>query len=174
MNAGELSAARGGRIAGHGSHRNGRDIDIGFYLTDDAGVPAYARAFVHLRKTGKANFGGQVYHFDDARNWALLSRLVADDVTRVQFVFVADRIQKRLLAQAAREQASPDVIARAKAVMMQPKHGNIHDSHFHVRIYCPAEDQPRCSDRPPYFPWYPGEPPGGQYTASIKGVDLVF
>jgi penicillin-insensitive murein DD-endopeptidase len=173
LSTGELSAERGGRISGHHSHRNGRDIDIGFYLTDEAGTPAHARAFVHLRKSGKANFAGQVYYFDDARNWALLSRLVADEDARVQFVFVAESIQKRLLAQAARENASPDLIARARAVMFQPKEGNKHDSHFHVRIYCPAADQDQCRDRPPYYPWYPGQPPNGVFTASIRGIELV-
>ena len=171
---GELSAEHGGRIAGHHSHRNGRDIDIGFYLTDDAGQPAVARDFVPIsRKSGLSHFAGTAYHFDDARNWALLAKLLDDDDARVQFVFVAGTLQRRLLAEAKRVSAPDFLIARARAVMMEPTEGNRHQSHFHVRIYCPAEDRPYCTDRPPYFPWYDGVPPGGQLAATMHGIPLL-
>ena len=169
---GELSAQSGGRISGHHSHRNGRDIDIAFYTQDDTGTAGFARAFVPMRKSGKGNFAGETYHFDDARNWALLSKLLSDDDARVQFVFVAHTLQTRLLAQATREGAAPELVTRAKAVMFEPPSGNRHQSHFHVRIYCPAEDRPYCADRPPYFPWYDGTPPSGAYATMMHGIPL--
>jgi penicillin-insensitive murein endopeptidase len=174
LSVGELSGARGGRISGHHSHRNGRDIDIAFYLVDDADQLATARAFVHIyRKSGLAYFAGGKYHFDDARNWALLAKLLDDDDARVQFVFVAKSMQRRLLAQAARVSAPAELITRAKAVMLEPTEGNRHESHFHVRIYCPASDRPGCYDRPPFFPWYDGVPPGGQYATISRGIKLA-
>ncbi len=171
LSVGELSAEHGGRIVGHHSHRNGRDIDIAFYLTGGDGQPATARDFVPVvRRSGLAYFGSGTYHFDDARNWQLLAKLLDDDDARVQFVFVAKTLQRRLLAEAAREGAPDWLIARAQAVMFEPTVGNRHQSHFHVRIYCPADDRPYCSDKPPYFPWYDGVPPGGQYAATLQGI----
>jgi hypothetical protein len=38
--------------------------------------------------------------------------------------------------------------------MVQPKRGHKHANHFHVRIYCPADDRPHCRDSAPYWPWY--------------------
>ena len=35
---GDLSAARGGKIKGHASHRTGRDVDLLLYVTTPAGV----------------------------------------------------------------------------------------------------------------------------------------
>ncbi|HEX2678891.1 MAG TPA: penicillin-insensitive murein endopeptidase, partial [Polyangiales bacterium] len=171
LSIGELSGAHGGPIPGHHSHRNGRDIDIAFYLVDDAGQPATARDFVPvLRKSGLAYFGAGKYHFDDARNWALIAKLLDDDDARVQYVFVSNAMQRRLLAQAARVHAPDWLVQRARTVMFEPKSGNRHQSHFHVRIYCPAEDRPYCSDRPPYHPWYDGAPPGGVTGQLMHGV----
>jgi penicillin-insensitive murein endopeptidase len=169
LSVGELSGEKGGRISGHHSHRNGRDIDIGFYLIDDAGQSAMVRDFVPVvRRSGLAYFGAGKYHFDDARNWALVAKLLDDDDARVQFVFVSKRMQLRLLAQAARVNAPAELIMRAKTVMFEPTEGNRHQSHFHVRIYCPASDRPGCVDRAPFFPWYDGVPPGGQYATTAR------
>jgi len=33
--------------------------------------------------------------------------------------------------------------------MLQPSHGHPHRNHFHVRIYRPPADRPRCEDREP-------------------------
>ncbi len=165
---GELSAEHGGAIAGHRSHRNGRDVDIGFYLLDDESKPAVAPTFVRMRASGRGRYAGQRYHFDDARNWALLTKLLDDQAARVQYIFVSRAMQHRLLAQAAAEGAPDWLVARAKTVMFEPTHGNRHQSHFHVRIYCPEQDRPLCKDRPPYYPWYEGPPPGGVF-ASVDG-----
>lgn len=173
MALGELSAVRGGRVYGHQSHRSGRDVDIGFYLLDDAGAPAFARAFVPMRRGGVGRFAGMAYHFDDARNWALLSRLLSDDDAHVQFVFLSSTLQRRLLREAKRQGASEEIVARAKTVLFEPRTGNKHTSHFHVRIYCPAADSGYCRDRPPYYPWYPGTPPGGVYAEGPGGIALL-
>jgi penicillin-insensitive murein DD-endopeptidase len=158
LSLGELSQQEGGRIPGHRSHRNGRDVDIGFYLQDEAGQPAAAPTFVPLRRSGRGNHAGQSYHFDVERNWALVAKLLDDDDAHVQYVFVANALRSRLLAHADASDAPPWLIERAKATLVEPRHGNRHQSHFHVRIYCPSEDRPYCRDKPPYFPWYGGLP----------------
>lgn len=171
LSVGELSGERGGRIAGHNSHRNGRDVDIAFYMTNDAGAAATARNFVpFVRKSGVAYWAGGRVQLDDARNWALVSKLIDDDDARVQYVFVSKNVQRRLLAEAARVNAPEELLARAKTVMFEPRAGHLHQNHFHVRIYCPAEDRPQCADRPPYYPWYDGVPPGGPLGALMQAV----
>src|SRR5690606_441603 len=97
--------------------------------------------------------------FDDARNWELVGRLVADPDARVQYIFVADTIKQRLLATARRRRAPRSIVSRAEQVMIQPSHGHPHRNHFHVRIYCPPADRPACRDREPFHAWYPGTPP---------------
>ena len=153
---GELSGRQGGPIPGHRSHRNGRDVDIGFYLLDESEKPAALPTFVPMRRNGRGQYAGNSYSFDVARNWTLLSKLLDDDDAHVQYVFVARALSARLLAYAEASGAAPWLIERARAVMFEPRHGNRHESHFHVRIYCPNEDRPYCQDRPPYFAWYGG------------------
>ena len=165
---GELSRQQGGRIPGHRSHRNGRDVDIGFYMLDESGQPAALPTFVPLRRNGRGRYAGHNYRFDDARNWTLLSKLLDDDDAHVQYVFVARALSDRLLAHAKANGAPPSLIERARAVMFEPRHGNPHQSHFHVRIYCPKEDRPYCQDRPPYFAWYRGLLPAG-VSAPVTG-----
>ncbi len=165
LSVGELSAENGGLIIGHHSHRNGRDIDVAFYLKDDDGNPAAAPTFLRMSAHGNGHYAGRALHFDDERNWAMLAKLVSDDDARVQFVFVARTLQWRLVSYAKRIGAPDWLIARARAVMIEPSSGNRHQTHFHVRIYCPADDRPSCQDKPPYFPWYDGIPPGGFYAA---------
>jgi penicillin-insensitive murein endopeptidase len=173
LSVGELSAEHGGLIVGHRSHRNGRDIDIGFYLVDETGQPAIAPTFVNMNRHGTGWYAGQQLRFDDARNWALISKLIDDDDARVQYIFVARALQSRLVAH-ARKIGAPDwLIARARAAMVEPSSGNRHQSHFHVRIYCPSEDRPQCQDKPPYYPWYDGVPPSGEYAAATLGIPLA-
>ena len=131
---GELSGRQGGPIPGHRSHRNGRDVDIGFYLLDESGQPAALPAFVPLRHGGRGQYAGNSYRFDVARNWTLLSKLLDDDRAHVQYVFVARALSARLLAHAEASGAAPWLIDRARTVMFEPRHGNRHQSHFHVRI----------------------------------------
>lgn len=159
LSVGELSARRGGPISGHRSHQNGRDVDLAFYMLDGDGDPYDPYGFAAFDRHGHGLPPNQALHFDDARNWELLARLLADPDARVQYVFVADTLKRRLLATARRRRAPSSVIARAEAVMVQPAHGHPHRNHFHVRIYCPPADRPACRDREPFHAWYPGTPP---------------
>ncbi|MCC6875823.1 MAG: penicillin-insensitive murein endopeptidase [Sandaracinaceae bacterium] len=159
LTLGELSAERGGPVAGHRSHENGRDADVSFYMTDARGRPYDPFAFAVFGADGVGRGPNSMLRFDDARNWELVRRLVTDPDARVQHVFVATSLKNRLLREARRRRAPAGVIARAEAVMVQPSHGHPHQNHFHVRIYCDPRDRPRCRDRAPFHPWYPGTPP---------------
>ena len=159
LSVGELSGPRGGRIDGHRSHQNGRDVDIAFYMLDAAGRPYDPYGFAAFDRHGHGLTPNESLTFDDRRNYELLARLVSDPDARVQYVFVADTLKNRILREARRRRASERVLTRLEAVMVQPSHGHPHRNHFHVRIYCPPADRPRCEDREPFHAWYPGEPP---------------
>ena len=162
LSIGELSDRQGGDIGGHNSHESGRDADVGFYILRADGRSQGSSTFVQFdaRGRGLAPYGG--LHFDDARNWDLVAKLVDDSDARVQYIFVSHGIRQRLLREAARVNAPAAVVSRAASVLVEPAHGNPHRSHFHVRIYCPPSDRPSCLEVGPYWGWYPGIPPAVQ------------
>ncbi len=159
LSIGELSKRGGGRLKGHHSHQSGRDVDIAFYMLGPSGRPVEPRTFVAFDRHGRGIGVNRIYRFDDARNWELVAKLVADGDARVQFIFVASTLKRRLLREGRRRGAPRVLLERAEKVMVQPTHGHPHRNHFHVRIYCSPGDRPSCKDRPPFHPWYPGAPP---------------
>ncbi len=159
LSVGELSAERGGPIPGHASHESGRDADVSFYMTDARGRPYDPFAFAVVGGEGAGQGPNRRLRVDDARNWELVAKLVADGDARVQHVFVSRPIRARLLREGRRRHAPASVLARAEQIMLQPSHGNPHANHFHVRVYCNPHERPRCRDRAPFHPWYPGTPP---------------
>lgn len=171
LSVGELSAQAGGRLSGHRSHQNGRDVDIAFYMLDANGRPYDPYGFAAFDRRGQGLRPNESLRFDDARNWELVSRLLTDPDARVQYVFVADTLRARLLAAARRRRAPRSVIARAEQALVQPSHGHPHRNHFHVRIYCAPSDRPHCRDREPFHAWYPGRPPGDAGGDAIAAAD---
>jgi penicillin-insensitive murein endopeptidase len=167
MSVGELSARSGGRIDGHKSHQNGRDVDIGFYLTDDRGKVLATPEFVYLRKDGtrSINQGMSLARFDVARNWSLVEALVLDRETPVQYIFAANSIRRLLLQYARSVNASPEIIERASKMIMPPGSGKPHTDHFHVRIYCPKDDKPACREDGQVWSW---SVPGGENALSMR------
>lgn len=158
LSIGELSAEEGGDIPDHRSHESGRDVDIAFYMLDGSGEPFEPYAFAAFDGRGKGMGVNSGLRFDDARNWELVAKLVADGDARVQYMFVHHSIKRRLLAEGRRRGAPKVLLDRAEKVMVQPT-GHAHRNHFHVRIYCPPASRPSCKDRAPYHAWYPGTPP---------------
>ncbi len=164
LTVGELSASAGGKLSGHHSHRSGRDADVAFFMRDENGRSSRFWRFVAFGRDGIALHMAHTLHFDDARNWATVSTMLRDPQARLQYVFVADRIRARLLMEGRRQGESAAFLRAAAAVMVEPREGSKHTNHFHVRIYCPRDDRPNCQDTAPYWPWYDGNPPGGEYA----------
>lgn len=153
LSVGELSARSGGHLDGHRSHQSGRDADLGFYMV--AGSNPYPPfAFAEFDRHGRGLPPNQMLSFDDERNWELVQRLVTDPDALVQYIFVAETLERRLIRVAERRGARPSIIRRAADAMTQPGHGHPHRNHFHLRIYCHPSDRPRCQDRPPFHSWY--------------------
>ncbi len=148
---GDLSRRDGGPMQPHLSHRNGRDVDLAFYLADDRGRPARSMRLVRVRHDGTARH----LRFDDRRNWKLVESLLTDPSAQVEAILVAAHVERRLLAEARRRGAPPYLYERARLVMYQPRRGGRHDDHFHVRIHCPSDDRPRCLDGDVMLPILP-------------------
>jgi penicillin-insensitive murein endopeptidase len=154
LTVGDLSLPGGGRFRPHVSHQSGRDVDLGFYLLDRRWTPLNPNAFVRLNNQGLGKHWGDLYRFDAARNWALIESLLSDPAIDVQHVFVVNSIKRLLLRQAVKEHANPELLLRARRVIVQPARGAPHRTHFHVRIYCADDDRPACKDRPPFYAWH--------------------
>jgi len=146
LSVGHLSKQGGGELDHHASHESGRDADVGFYVKNAAGKPVLADHMVPFVADGTApSWPGA--HFDDARNWALVSSIVGDGHAHVTHIFVATPIRERLLAYATKIGASPMIRSRAAEVLAQPRGSLPHDDHFHVRIACPA-GMDKCVEQP--------------------------
>lgn len=135
LGVGQMSRKSGGDVGGHASHESGRDADVGFYRKSGKAKMLDARSFSKVAKDGKSADGSL---FDDARNWAFVEALLTDPKVRVNHIFVVKHLRTRMLAEAARVGAAERVRERAAEVLMQPRHAQPHDDHFHIRIGCPA------------------------------------
>lgn len=130
---GDISSANGGRLGGHASHQTGRDVDIGFYMTESGSGKA-VDAMNFVRFTGgrdglTGNYGGRPVRFDAERNWMLIQAILAnpDPEFKPTHIFIAKHLEGAVLAAAGN---SPDR-ARAAALM---SYWPGHDNHLHLRV----------------------------------------
>ncbi len=155
LRVGDIGAPLGGRHERHASHRAGRDVDILFYVEDASGRPLRSAGFVAFSRFGFAFAPeGELYFFDDARNWELVRTLLLDPTLEVQWIFCSRGVEARLLAYALDHEPDADVLFRAPYVLQQPENARPHDDHFHVRVYCSADERADgCRDVGPRWPW---------------------
>jgi penicillin-insensitive murein endopeptidase len=140
---GDLSREVGGPLSGHKSHQSGRDADVGFFVLDADDKPTNSKRLIAFDKNGKARDGsGQ--QFDDYRNWLLVQLWLKDERARLQYVFVASHLRKRLLDFARRRPAFRKYVQPASVLLRQPQNALPHDDHFHVRIHCPDDQASLC------------------------------
>ena len=143
MLVGDLSGRTGGFLERHGSHQTGRDADVGLYVMNSRGKPVNVRHFVAFDATGKGRELPWAM-FDEARNWDLVEALLQDEKANVRYLFIANPLRAKLLAQAVKKHATREMIARAAAAMMSPPESDVHDDHIHVRIGCPESMRGVC------------------------------
>jgi hypothetical protein len=135
---GNISAQSGGRLPPHKSHQSGRDVDIGFWFTDQprTGPKGFISGFKH-----PLHFGA---------NWAFIEALSGTSraESRVEYIFLDYRLQARLYRYAKRK----GVPKRRLDWLFQFPHGRRamrgiirhskgHDDHFHIRFRCPPGDR---------------------------------
>jgi LysM repeat protein len=135
---GNISAQNGGRLPPHKSHQSGRDVDIGFWFTDQP-------------KGGPKGFiSGLKHPLHYAANWAFVEALCGKsrDESRVEYIFLDYLLQARLYRYAKRK----GVPKRRLDWLFQFPHGRRalrgiirhskgHDDHFHIRFRCPPGDR---------------------------------
>ncbi len=125
---GNISASRGGHLPPHVSHQSGRDVDLGYYLTE--GHRWYATA--------------NASNLDRPRTWHLVRTLIAD--SDIDLILVDLQVQKVLKAYAREIGEDPtwlDQIFQAGGKSQRPIlfHAKGHASHLHVRFYSPAAQE---------------------------------
>lgn len=155
--AGDLSLPTGGSLAPHASHTSGRDVDLSFYVSRPSATgtlePSDSAAMRYVDGAGRVS--GTDLVFDAARNWALVRAFLEDPGATPQWIFCATQVRAILLNE-ARKQGDARLVARAEAVLVQPRDSSPHADHFHVRIYCGlAERLQGCLDAAPFHPWAP-------------------
>jgi penicillin-insensitive murein endopeptidase len=146
---GDLSARGGGPLAGHESHQAGRDADLLFYALDQHGRVARPRG---VRFDGSGRQTGGDLAFDARRNWLVLRSLIENREAHLQRVLVSEPLRALMLDHARSAGEPPWVIERAGEVMCDS--WSPHDDHFHIRLFCTAEDyRLGCRDEHPLYPW---------------------
>lgn len=146
----DISGPKGGRIALHQSHRNGRDADLGFFWMDEDGDPVPADELVRFDRRGRARYKGKTLLFDVKRNWSLVRALLTSPRfgERVRWLFVYHPLRKLLLDYAERVEGDLFLVEYAWRILQQPgARAGRHDNHFHLRIDCsPQELADGCRD----------------------------
>lgn len=125
---GDFSCKGGGRLKGHKSHQNGRDVDIGLFAKDNA----------PLERLVPMNSG----RLDVAKTWYLIRSLL--NTQRVECIYLDRSIQVPLYQHALSEGENPDDLSKIFAsaggrgksdCLIQHVPG--HRNHMHVRFFTP-------------------------------------
>lgn len=121
-----MSAEKGGRLAGHDSHQNGLDADIG-YIFDETNTSGQMQRATH--PNGKVKDTFQV-----DKQWELFKALIKSD--RVQFLLVSKTV-KRALCQHVQKVETGEALEEAQQILkrISDRFAN-HDNHFHMRVKC--------------------------------------
>lgn len=157
---GDLSLAEGGAIDGHASHRNGRDVDVLFYLLREDGTPFASKAIpiepdgsgVDYQDLSDAS-DDIVVRLDTRRTWAFLDALLSDARVQINRIFVAEHVRTLLMQYARSTDSNPERIERFGHLTCQPAFP--HDDHMHIRLFCSPQDIDQgCEDTSPIYPWH--------------------
>jgi penicillin-insensitive murein endopeptidase len=155
----DIALAEGGPISQHGSHQNGRDADILFYVLDAAGKPIPAVGVPLDPKGQGIDFKDLAIAGDDQkvkidlpRTWRFVQALMEASSDQVQRIFLVEHLRTLLLTEAERQRAPKLIRQRFEDVTCQPS--TPHDDHLHVRFFCSPEDMAAgCEDSTPIYPW---------------------
>jgi penicillin-insensitive murein endopeptidase len=161
LGVGDLSRRGGGDMSFHRSHESGRDADLLFYSVDDEGEPLappdampryrgrHLRAHEPYEDRGnwKSPTGRRL---DLERTWALVRALLSDPSIDVEYLFVSEKIEDKLIDWAKEQGEEEALVKRAQVALRQPAGLPPHDDHLHLRIRCPSGDRFQgCVDEGP-------------------------
>lgn len=169
---GDLSAQYGGKISRHQSHRTGRDVDLLWYVTTADGTSIRNSSFVPLRDAGFAKLPGKgPVRLDVARQWMLIRSLLGSEHFEVQWLYSSAAVEAMVLDYAVAQSEDPELVQRARDVMLQPPESLPHDDHLHLRIACSPEASIQgCEGGGPHWSWLTPSP---ELAADNEGVELL-
>jgi murein endopeptidase len=122
---GDFSRKGGGRLKGHGSHQNGRDVDMGLFAAGN--VPL----------SGFVPMNSKI--LDVPKTWHMIQSLINTET--VEHIYLDSSIQTRLYRYALTESVDSDYLAKvfkmaggggAKECILQHEPG--HRNHMHIRF----------------------------------------
>ena len=152
LGIGNVGNEEGGSVGESVSHQNGRDADLGIYAFNKRGKRTNVRAFVFFDKDGWDR--SKRFRFDTERNLALVVALLTDPKAQVQWLFLAQWLEDRLIREAWAQGLDPALIEKMEAVLQQPGDSNPHADHLHLRIFCSNSDRLHgCLERGPLWDW---------------------
>ncbi|MGA2449688.1 MAG: penicillin-insensitive murein endopeptidase [Polyangiaceae bacterium] len=167
----------GGPLFPHFSHRSGMDADLLFYTTTLDGAPTPSPGFVHFGAEGLAwdEAHERSVRLDVEREWLLVKSLIEDPDARIEWLFVSDVVAAMLIEWAVARGESATTVDRARAVMLEPHPGGVHDDHVHLRTACsPDEVVSGCVPTGPRRPWLKYElPPAPAEADADLARDLL-
>jgi penicillin-insensitive murein DD-endopeptidase len=145
LGVGNLSLRGGGPSRWHGSHQNGRDVDLLFYARDGRGAPVRVAEMVNFGEDGTWSPRGSDDErarlvFDVERNWLLVRAILESPIASVQWIFVAEHLKQMLIDHAIASGERLGLVLKASYILHQPSNAPPHADHFHVRIFCPQGD----------------------------------
>jgi penicillin-insensitive murein endopeptidase len=161
---GDLSKRLGGQIAGHRTHRSGRDVDLLFYAETPGGDPVRSPGFLPFGPDGLAFIppdrgGPRFVRLDVPREWLLIKSLLTNPDANVQWMFISSPLEALITEYARARGEELDLVWRAESVMIQPTDSLPHDDHLHLRTACTAEEViVGCEGGGPHWPWLPPLP----------------
>ena len=140
LQVGDLSGVRGGEATRHASHQNGLDADV-VYLRNNGYVqpqsaPEWEEYFVTNSKVSS--------NFNYERNLSLFRHMVANFA--VDRIFV-DQAIKSSMCRYVEKNSLNDPLTRE--TLRRLRIVNLHKTHFHVRLACPASDDQCIPQTPP-------------------------
>jgi penicillin-insensitive murein DD-endopeptidase len=153
LGVGNLSPRGGGPSRWHGSHQNGRDVDLLFYARDARGEPLRLTEMRPFDEDGTwaprgSDDDRERIFFDVERNWLLVRAILESPIASVQWIFVAEHLKQMLLDHAIARGERLGLVLKASYILHQPSNAPPHADHFHVRIFCPRGDIPLgCRNR---------------------------
>jgi hypothetical protein len=130
MVIGDMSRWDGAKFGRHLSHRNGRDMDIGYYMVDAQGRPVQGTDLIPLDHNMRGVQDGRYVYFDAPRNWRLVRTFLLSPDFKVSWIFVAPHVKAALMKEAAR--VNDPLRGTAAAVLNTNWPG--HHSHLHLRV----------------------------------------
>ena len=141
LGVGNLSRAAGGDTPWSVSHNNGRDADLAFYSRTTQGKPIVPDHLYDFGRNLTAAARDTTLVFDVEANWSLVKGLIrCEKHAQIEFLFAAAWLERAMLQFARAKGEEPELLARAAALLHQPRKAANHADHLHIRIGCAADD----------------------------------